>query len=52
MYAGEPIIECDQLGVLPIRIHQFHQVRQLFKTKKKKQVRIPVPPEMPPPGAE
>src|SRR5579859_7785610 len=47
MHARQPVIERNQLRVLPAGIYQVHQLRQLFKTEKKKQVRIPVPPEMP-----
>src|SRR5258708_16027962 len=48
MPTGHPVVERDQLRILPIRRNQRHQLRQLFKTKQKKQMRIPVPPEMPP----
>src|SRR6476646_7078650 len=41
------MIECNQLGILPPRLHQMHQSSHLFKAKQKKQMRIPVPPEMP-----
>src|ERR1700676_5689979 len=44
---GKPVIKCNQLRVLPPRLHQMHQPSQLFKAEQKKQMRIPVPPKMP-----
>src|SRR6516164_5373145 len=52
IHTRQPVVERDQLGVLPIRTDQSHQVRQLFKAKQKKKMRIPVPPKMPPPGSQ
>src|SRR5262249_51554960 len=47
MHSRQPIIDRDQLRVLPAGIHEVHELRQLFKAEKKKKVRIPVPPEAP-----
>src|SRR5580704_9627310 len=41
------MIQRNQLRVLPPRLHQMHQPSQLFKTKQKVKVRIPMPPKMP-----
>src|SRR5579859_1270495 len=47
MHSRQPKIERDQLRILPAGIDEVHEFSKLFKTKQKKQVRIPVPPEMP-----
>src|ERR1700751_5516877 len=52
MHAEHPVVESDEFGVLPIGIHQVDEVSQLFEAKKKKQMRIPMSPEMPKARAE
>src|SRR5262249_61006457 len=47
IYTCKPPIDRQQLRILPPRIHEVHEPAHFFKAKKKKQVRIPVPPEMP-----
>jgi len=49
VHSGKPMIEGDELGVLPTGIDQMHQPAHFFKTKQKEQVRIPVTPEVPEP---
>src|SRR5260370_1066442 len=47
LHTGQPVIGGDQLGVLPAGCHQMRELSELLKAKQKKQMRIPVPPEMP-----
>src|SRR5215469_1039233 len=47
-----PVVERDQLGVLPVGRHERHQVRELLKAVQKEQVGIPVAPIVPPAGCE
>src|SRR5262249_3987372 len=41
------MVESDELGVLPARIHHMNQIGQLLKAEEEEQVRIPVSPEVP-----
>jgi hypothetical protein len=48
MHTRQPVIERDEFRVFPSLIHQVHEFPQLFEAEQKKQVRVPVSPEMPP----
>ena len=49
IHSRKPVIKRNQLRILPPRLNQMHQPTQLFKTKQKVEVWIPMPPKMPEP---
>src|SRR5579863_5738617 len=52
MHAKHPVIERNQLRILPNRIDQMNQVSEFLEAEQKKKMRIPVPPEMPEPRGQ
>src|SRR5580693_9188828 len=47
VHSRQPMVKCNQLRILPTRLHQMHQPPHLLEAKQKKQMRIPESPEMP-----